>query len=58
MTTPITGATTTTPDPRTAPDDKATEDAGHTPDNHGVSAQDPAEGTDDDPAPGEGSPEG
>ena len=40
------------PDPRTASDD----DVDAT--NEGVSAEDPAEGTDDDPAGGAGSPDG
>jgi hypothetical protein len=44
----------TPPDPRTAPDDKqeAVEDATGSPDNHGISAPDPAEGVDDDPEAG------
>jgi hypothetical protein len=40
------------PDPRTAPDDL--EDAT----NHGVSADDPAEGADDSPSEDDGSPQG
>ena len=47
-----------TPDPdlRTAPDDD--EDATHRqPDNQGVSTQEPAEGSDDAPAGGAGSPD-
>ncbi len=44
----------TDPDPRTAPDDDATEQSG----NHGVSAEAPAEGGDDTAPPGEGSPGG
>lgn len=39
------------PDPRTAPEDN--EDAT----NEGVSAQEPAEGSDDSPAGGDGSPD-
>ncbi|GGB34606.1 hypothetical protein GCM10011380_25070 [Sphingomonas metalli] len=40
------------PDPRTAPDDA--EDAT----NQGRSTQEPAEGSDQDPAPSDGSPQG
>ncbi|WP_239024772.1 hypothetical protein [Sphingomonas corticis] len=44
------------PDPRTAPDDD--EDATQPPaDNRGVSTQEPAEGSDDAPAGGPGSPD-
>lgn len=47
------------PDPRTAPDDEV-EDAveGEQPANRGVSAEEPAEGADDAPAGGGGSPTG